>query len=95
MKILVADDTDVNRQILQMQLCKDGHSVVLVADGKQAVNQFEKEQPDLILMDLMMPEMDGKEATSLIKQQSHSRFVPVIFLTAMTDERGLAECLGP
>ncbi|MCW5793855.1 MAG: fused response regulator/phosphatase [Nitrospira sp.] len=94
MKILVADDTDVNRQILQMQLCKDGHSVVLVADGKQAVNQFEKEQPDLILMDLMMPEMDGKEATSLIKQQSHSRFVPVIFLTAMTDERGLAECLA-
>jgi CheY-like chemotaxis protein/anti-sigma regulatory factor (Ser/Thr protein kinase) len=94
MKILVADDTDVNRQILQFQLRKDGHHVVFAMDGKQAVSQFEKEQPDLILMDLMMPEMDGKEATSLIKKQSGSRFVPVIFLTAMTDEKGLAECLA-
>jgi CheY-like chemotaxis protein len=94
MKVLVADDTLVNRQVLQFQLRKDGHSVVFAEDGKQAVSQFEKEQPDLILMDLMMPEMDGKEATFLIKQQSSTRFVPVIFLTAVTDEEGLAECLA-
>lgn len=53
--------------------------MVLAEDGKQAVAQFEQEQPDLIIMDLMMPEMDGKEATSLIKQRSGARFVPIIF----------------
>jgi CheY-like chemotaxis protein len=94
MKVLVADDTVVNRQILQTLLRKDGHSVVLAENGKQAVAQFETEQPDLIIMDLMMPEMDGKEATSLIKQRSGARFVPVIFLTAVTDEKGLTECLA-
>ena len=94
MKDLVAYDTVVNRQILQTLLRKDGHSVVLAEDGKQAVAQFEKEQPDLIIMDLMMPEMDGKEATLLIKQRSGTRFVPVIFLTAVTDEKGLTECLA-
>ncbi len=94
MKVLVADDTYVNRQILQTLLRKDGHSVVLAENGKQAVAQFETEQPDLIIMDLMMPEMDGKEATSLIKQRSGARFVPVIFLTAVTDEKGLTECLA-
>lgn len=93
MKVLVADDTPVNRQVLQTMLRKDGHNVVLAEDGKQAVAQFEQEQPDLIIMDLMMPEMDGKEATSLIKQRSGARFVPIIFLTAVTDQKGLTECL--
>ncbi|MBX3347081.1 MAG: SpoIIE family protein phosphatase, partial [Nitrospira sp.] len=84
----------MNRQILQVLLRKDGHSVVLAENGKQAVAQFEKEQPELVIMDLMMPEMDGKEATSLIKQRAGARFVPVIFLTAVTDEKGLTECLA-
>jgi CheY-like chemotaxis protein len=53
--------------------------VVLAEDGKQAVALFEQEQPDLVIMDLMMPEMDGYQATKLIKQQTGSRFVPVIF----------------
>ncbi len=94
MKVLVADDTVVNRQILQVLLRKDGHSVVLAENGKQAVALFEKEQPELVIMDLMMPEMDGKEATSLIKQRTGARFVPIIFLTAVTDETGLTECLA-
>ncbi|CBK41839.1 putative Histidine kinase with protein phosphatase region [Nitrospira defluvii] len=94
MKILVADDTIVNRRILEALLGKDGHTVVLAEDGKQAVALFEQEQPDLVIMDLMMPEMDGYQATKLIKQQTGSRFVPVIFLTAVTNEDVLAKCIA-
>ncbi len=93
MKILVADDTKVNRLILEAMLGKDGHTVVLAEDGKQAVALFEREHPDLVIMDLMMPEMDGYQATELIKQRTGSRFVPVMFLTAVTDEEGLAKCI--
>ncbi len=93
MKILVADDTIVNRRILEAMLGKDGHTVVLAEDGKQAVALFEQEQPDLIIMDIMMPEMDGYQATKLIKQRTGSRFVPVMFLTAVTDGKDLAACI--
>jgi CheY-like chemotaxis protein len=94
MKILIADDTIVSRRILETLLGKDGHTVVLAEDGKQAVALFEQEQPDLVIMDLMMPEMDGYQATKLIKQQTGSRFVPVIFLTAVTNEDVLAKCIA-
>lgn len=93
LKILITDDDLVNRMILSGMLIPAGHEVIEAANGREAVELFEKEQPDLVLMDVIMPEMDGYEAVRLIKQKSGDRFVPVIFLTAITDDEGLAKCV--
>lgn len=94
MKILIVDDTETNRLVLGAMLRKDGHVVFEGVNGQEGLALFEQEQPDLILMDIMMPIMDGYQATSLIKQRSTDGFVPVIFLTAVTDEAGLARCIA-
>jgi two-component system, HptB-dependent secretion and biofilm response regulator len=91
MNILIVDDTETNRLILGAMLDKDGHVVSEAANGHEGVALFEREQPDLVIMDIMMPVMDGYHATTLIKQRSGDRFVPVIFLTAVTDEMELAK----
>lgn len=92
--ILVADDDRTNRMVLSAMLQKDGHTVLVAEDGQAAVDIFETKQPDMVLMDVMMPDMDGYEATRRIKALANDRFVPVIFLTAMTDEQALAECVA-
>lgn len=93
LKVLVADDDISNRLILQAMLKKQGYHVLLADDGLQAVDMFCSEQPDLVLMDVKMPNMDGYEATRHIKSMDDDTFVPVIFLTATTDNEGLAECV--
>jgi CheY-like chemotaxis protein len=88
LKVLVVDDTATNRQILQVFLKKLGFVVIAAEDGAQAVKKFESESPDLILMDVMMPVMDGYEATREIKRLS-KRWVPVVFLSALDKEENL------
>ena len=92
-KVLVADDDIPNRLILQAILENQGFTVLLADDGVQAVEVFCREQPDLVLMDIKMPNMDGYEATQRIKAINADTFVPVIFLTATTDSEGLARCV--
>ncbi|MDT8383166.1 MAG: fused response regulator/phosphatase [Gammaproteobacteria bacterium] len=94
LKVLVADDDVPNRLILQAILEKQGYQVLLADDGQQAVDIFRSEQPDLVLMDIKMPKLDGYEATQEIKSISGDTFVPVIFLTATTDSEGLAKCVA-
>jgi CheY-like chemotaxis protein len=86
LKILVVDDAPTNRQILEVFLGRLGHSIVTANDGEQAVAAFEAEQPDLILMDVMMPRMDGYEAAAKIKSMSKERWVPLVFLSALTTD---------
>ena len=93
LKVLVADDDVPNRLILKAILEKQGYRVFLADDGVQAVDVFHREHPDLILMDIKMPNMDGYEATRRIKSINGDAFVPVIFLTATTDSEGLAKCV--
>ncbi len=91
--VLVADDDIPNRFVLQAILDKQGFNVLLADDGLQAVEIFEREKPDLVLMDIRMPNMDGYEATQIIKAKSGEMFVPIIFLTATSDSEGLAKCV--
>jgi CheY-like chemotaxis protein/anti-sigma regulatory factor (Ser/Thr protein kinase) len=91
--VLVADDDVPNRLVLQAILEKQGYRVLQADDGVQAVDVFSREHPDLILMDIKMPNMDGYEATRRIKDMSMDSFVPVIFLTATSDSEGLAKCV--
>ena len=92
-KALIVDDEKTNRLILRSLLLKQGYEIVEAADGQQAVDLFHQEQPGIIFMDVMMPIMDGYEATRQIKAAAGNRFVPIIFLTAISDEQALADCI--
>lgn len=91
--ILIADDTDSDRLILESIVRKEGHSVISVSDGLQAVEAYEQHRPDLILLDVLMPRMNGLEAARQIKTLAGNQLVPIIFLTSLTDPASLVECL--
>jgi CheY-like chemotaxis protein len=94
MQILVVDDQATNRAILTFLLEDDGHTVVEAENGLIAVELYEKHDIDIVLMDVIMPVMDGKEATKKIKDlQKDGNYVPVIFLTALDDDKALSQCL--
>ncbi|MBF0380266.1 MAG: SpoIIE family protein phosphatase [Magnetococcales bacterium] len=93
MKILIVDDDRINSAILTRLLGREGHPVVIAHNGEDGVEKFMQEQPDLVLMDIRMPRMDGYDAARKIKESASDRFVPIIFLTAVTDEEGLAQCI--
>ncbi|HPC85973.1 MAG TPA: response regulator [Smithellaceae bacterium] len=83
--ILVVDDTPDNLTMIT-SLLKDLYRVKIAVSGKKALQiAFSNEPPDLILLDIMMPEMDGYEVCSQLKNDSETRDIPVIFLTAKTD----------
>jgi CheY-like chemotaxis protein len=80
-KILVVDDTEWNRDLI-VQLLEDEYTVVQAVDGADAVAKTAQERPDLILMDLGMPVMDGWEATRKIKANPDLKHIPVIAVTS-------------
>lgn len=92
-KALVVDDEKTNRLILKSLLSKQGYQTVEAVNGVEAVELFKQENPTIVFMDVVMPVMDGYEATRQIKAASVGRFVPIIFLTAITDEEALAQCI--
>ena len=92
-KALVVDDDSTNLMFLRTLLKREGFEVVEARDGIEAVQRFREERPDIIFMDVMMPRMDGYEATRQIKALAGDSFVPVIFLTALTDEQALDRCI--
>ena len=81
-KILVADDEGSIRRILETRLTMQGYAVTLACDGKQAMECFREIEPDLVVLDVMMPELDGFAVTERIRAQSE---VPIILLTALGD----------
>jgi len=80
-KILVVDDAEFNRDLI-VQLLGDEYEVLEAVDGGEGVRRAEQEKPDLILMDLGMPVMDGWEATRKIKANSELRHIPIIAVTS-------------
>ena len=80
-KILVVEDVDFNRDLL-VQLLEDDYEVIEAVNGQEGVELAERERPDLILMDLSLPVMDGWEATRQLKANDKLRSIPVIALTA-------------
>ncbi len=91
--ILIAEDSAADRLLLSTIVRRQGHEVVTAANGTEAVDIFRREQPDLVLMDAMMPVMDGFEAARQIKALAGETLVPIIFLTSLTESEALARCL--
>ncbi|MDO6823643.1 SpoIIE family protein phosphatase [Marinobacter sp. 1_MG-2023] len=93
LKILIADDSDSDRLILKTLLRRLGHLVLDAANGEEAVALFRSGAPDLVLLDAMMPAMDGLEAAQEIKRLAGERMVPVIFISSLSEAEDLARCL--
>ncbi len=81
-KILLVEDNEMNRDMLSRRLKRKGHNVIIAVDGAQGVELAQAEQPDLILMDMSLPVLDGWQATRQIKATSTTQNIPVIALTA-------------
>src|SRR5687768_14964011 len=81
-KILLVEDNEMNRDMLSRRLERKGYQVVLAVDGQAGVEMALSEAPDLVLMDMSLPVLDGWEATRRIKAQPGTRHIPVIALTA-------------
>jgi two-component system, cell cycle response regulator DivK len=81
-KILLVEDNEMNRDMLSRRLIRNGYEVCLAVDGQQGVDMAVSEKPDLILMDMSLPVIDGWEATRRIKANDATRQIPVIALTA-------------
>jgi len=88
-RILVVDDTPANVRMLETLLRRDGYEVVVARDGEEALSAARETQPDLILLDIMMPKIDGIEVCRRLKADPALGFTPIIMVTAMADAKDL------
>jgi CheY-like chemotaxis protein len=88
-KILLVEDNEMNRDVLSRRLRRRGYDVLIAVDGRQGLEMVESSAPDIILMDMSLPEVDGWEATRRIKANPATSKIPVLALTAhaMTGDR--------
>ncbi|TNB97962.1 fused response regulator/phosphatase [Pseudomonas jessenii] len=91
--ILIAEDSAADRLLLSTIVRRQGHEVLTAANGAEALEVFKHQPPHLVLMDAMMPVMDGFEAARQIKALAGETLVPIIFLTSLTESEALARCL--
>ena len=95
-KILIVEDNEMNRDMLSRRLERRGFAIVMAVDGQQGVDMVRSEKPDLVLMDMSLPVMDGWTATRAIKDDDGLKSIPVIALTAhaMEGDREKAMAAG-
>ncbi|MDX1587088.1 MAG: response regulator transcription factor, partial [Balneolaceae bacterium] len=92
--ILVVDDEQDLLDLIEYNLKKEGFHVLKAEDGKEGIKMARKHMPDLILLDIMMPKMDGLEAVEVIRNDEELKRIPIIFLTARGDEKTEVEGLN-
>src|ERR1700681_1886695 len=91
--VLVADDQAANRELLEELLTAQGCKVIAVSDGAAAVEQLTRTQVDLVLLDVMMPHLNGFEVCEKIKEDPHTYLIPVIMITALSDKQDRLEAI--
>ncbi len=96
MKVLYVEDNDDNIFVLHRRLTRWGHTVLIARDGRQGVEMARAERPDLIVMDLSLPELDGWGATRILRSTAETKDIPILALTAhaMTGDRDKALAAG-
>jgi CheY-like chemotaxis protein len=94
--ILLVEDNELNRDMLSRRLRKHGFEIAIARDGREAIDAARQTAPDLILMDLSLPEVDGWQATRILKDDPETRAIPIIALTAhaMAGEKERALAAG-
>ncbi len=92
-KILLVEDNEMNRDMLSRRLLKRGHEVVIAIDGQEGVNLASSEAPDIILLDMSLPVMDGWEAARALKASEATKSIPIIALTAHAMAGDRERCL--
>lgn len=93
MKVLLADDSEVVRLLIGRFVQSLGHELILAGNGAEAVSLCTKHRPDMILMDMLMPLMDGPEAARLIKAEMGAHWVPIVLITAVDEVNKLADAM--
>lgn len=93
-KVLVIEDNDDNRDILKHQLEYLGYEVVEAADGLDGLNQVEKERPDLVIVDVMMPGIDGKEVARRLRADAQTKELPILAATVLFHTEDIHSCLA-
>ena len=88
-RILVADDDPLSIKLLNFRLKSVGHDIIFAVDGGEALEVATKEKPDLILLDIMMPVMNGLQVLRKLKSQEETKNIPVIMLTAKMQEKDI------
>lgn len=81
-KLLLVEDNDLNRDVLSRLLSRWGYEVICAVSGEQGIELAQSERPDLVLMDITLPMMDGYQATRYLKQQPDTQTIPVLAMTA-------------
>jgi two-component system, OmpR family, alkaline phosphatase synthesis response regulator PhoP len=84
-RILIADDNTQNRELLEAYLADDGHEILMAADGRQTVDVATEKQPDLVLLDIMMPKLSGYEVCEKLKADPRTKNIPILMVTALRD----------
>ncbi|MFN8707561.1 MAG: response regulator [Planctomyces sp.] len=84
-RVLIADDVQQNRELLEAYLADEGYEMFMACDGQQTIQMVDKHNPDLILLDIMMPRMSGYEVCSQLKRDPLRRGIPVLMVTALNE----------
>jgi len=93
LKILIAEDSETDRIILEKIVSEQGYHPVVAKNGKEAIDLFMQEAPSIVLMDALMPVIDGFEAAQKIRFLAGDDFIPILFLTSLNDDASLVSCL--
>lgn len=91
--VLVVDDNEVNRDLLTRRLQRQGHRIVVAENGRQALERIREQPFDLVLLDIMMPEMNGYEVLERIKSDPELRHIPVVMISALDDIESVVRCI--
>lgn len=93
-KILVVEDNEMNLDMLSRRLSRRGHNIIVAVDGAQGIELAQKEMPELILMDMSLPVLDGWQATRQLKSNPAMKHIPIIALTAHAIAGDREKCLA-
>jgi DNA-binding response OmpR family regulator len=94
MKVLIAEDSSVVRRLVAARLIADGYEVVEAADGEEALTLTRRDLPDLIVLDKVMPKLDGFEVVRALREDPQTQAVPIVMLTGRTNEEDVLSGLN-
>ncbi|MCP4175757.1 MAG: response regulator [Fuerstiella sp.] len=93
-RILIADDNEQNRELLDAYLADQDYQILMANDGRHTMEQVDAQQPDLILLDIMMPKMSGYEVCEQLKADPEKRSIPVLMVTALNEQGDIEKAVN-